>query len=265
MSVFSIQDIFFSCTDVAEYSGEHFASEHGLARIISGEMQVSEADRSYILSPGQTVLFSRNRLARFVKNPLGDGTFRMITVFFRQTFLAQYYAAHTVRRDAVRMKDVLCFPPTPLLDSFFTSLLPYEELNGALPEELVGLKLTEAVTILRPLDPAVDGLLSDFSEPGKIDLADFMEKNFAFNISLEKFAYLTGRSLATFKRDFRKTFQTPPQKWLLERRLRQAHFLITERKLKPSEACMEVGFENLSHFSTTFKQQFGYNPSSLTR
>jgi AraC-like DNA-binding protein len=47
----------------------------------------------------------------------------------------------------------------------------------------------------------------------------------------------------------------------MTRRLKEAHFLIAERNQKPSDAYIEVGFENLSHFS--FKQMFGYNPSSL--
>jgi hypothetical protein len=32
----------------------------------------------------------------------------------------------------------------------------------------------------------------------------YMEKNFMFNMPLEKFGYLTGRSITTFKRDFKK-------------------------------------------------------------
>ncbi|WP_423735219.1 hypothetical protein [Chitinophaga caseinilytica] len=37
---------------------------------------------------------------------------------------------------------------------------------------------------------SVDKVLANFEEPGKIDLADFMEKNFMFNMPLEKFGYL---------------------------------------------------------------------------
>jgi AraC-like DNA-binding protein len=263
MSNYIVQDIFFSCTEVTQHSGEHFVPEHGLAHIFSGEMRVADADQTYALVPGQTVLFSRNRLARFIKHPGADGTFRMITLFFRQSFLRQYYATHPVRPGTRRTQDAILLTTSPLLHGLFQSLLPYEGLTDPLPDELVALKLAEALTIVRPMDPGADGLLSDFSEPGKIDLAEFMHKNYSFNISLEHFAYLTGRSLATFKRDFRKIFPTSPQKWLLERRLRQAHFLIAEKKVRPSEACMEVGFENLSHFSAAFKQQFGYTASSL--
>ncbi|WP_341839755.1 hypothetical protein [Chitinophaga caseinilytica] len=59
-----------------------------------------------------------------------------------------------------------------------------------LPEDIASLKITEAISILRTIDSSVDKVLANFEEPGKIDLADFMEKNFMFNMPLEKFGYL---------------------------------------------------------------------------
>jgi AraC family transcriptional regulator, exoenzyme S synthesis regulatory protein ExsA len=106
-------------------------------------------------------------------------------------------------------------------------------------------------------------VLANFEEPGKIDLTAYMEKNFMFNLPLEKFAYLTGRSLTTCKRDFSKAFNTTPQRWLTQKRLELAHYQFVEKKKKPIDVCYEVGFENLSHFSHAFKKQFGYAPSAL--
>jgi transcriptional regulator GlxA family with amidase domain len=81
-----------------------------------------------------------------------------------------------------------------------------------------------------------------------------MEKNFTFNMPMEKFGYLTGRSLITFKRDFAKAFNMTPQKWLTQKRLQLAHHqLINERK-KPVEVRYAAGFENLSHFSFAFQK-----------
>jgi hypothetical protein len=42
----------------------------------------------------------------------------------------------------------------------------------------------------------------DFADPGKTDLREFMLCNYMFNIPINKFAELTGRSLSTFQRDF---------------------------------------------------------------
>jgi len=92
---------------------------------------------------------------------------------------------------------------------------------------------------------------------GKLELVEFMEKNYTFNLSLEKFGYLTGRSLTTFKKDFQKAFKSTPGKWLTHKRLELAHYQIFEKKRKPSDVYIYVGFENLSHFSFAFKKQFG--------
>ena len=51
-----------------------------------------------------------------------------------------------------------------------------------------------------------------------------------FNLPLQKFGYLTGRSLTTFKRDFSKAFSTTPQRWLTQKRLELAHYQFVEKK-----------------------------------
>ena len=85
-----------------------------------------------------------------------------------------------------------------------------------------------------------------------------------YNLPLEKFGYLTGRSLTTFKRDFSKLFNTTPQRWLIQKRLELAYYQLVEKKKRPTEVCYEVGFENLSHFSYAFKKHFGYAPTELS-
>lgn len=144
-----------------------------------------------------------------------------------------------------------------------TSLIPYFDIEGDFPENLASLKITEAISILREIDKGIDNILANFDEPGKIDLIDFMQRNFMFNMPMEKLGYLTGRSLSTFNRDFKKYFNTTPQKWLTKKRLELAHYHLAENKKKPTEIYYEVGFENLSHFSYAFKKQFGYAPTSL--
>ncbi|WP_432714130.1 helix-turn-helix domain-containing protein [Pedobacter sp.] len=101
----------------------------------------------------------------------------------------------------------------------------------------------------------------DFSEPYKIDLEGYMNRHFSYNVPLVQFAKLTGRSLSTFKRDFEKIFHATPEKWLQKKRLDMAHYLISQKNRKPTDVYLEVGFENLSHFSTAFKKEFGVNAS----
>lgn len=123
------------------------------------------------------------------------------------------------------------------------------------------LKVKEAVYLLLNTMPGLKEMLFDFSEPYKIDLEKFMVLNFHYNIPVEKFARLTGRSLAGFKREFQKIFGMAPRQWLLERRLAEARLLLEKKNKKPSDIYLDLGFESLSHFSHSFKKRFGKAPS----
>jgi len=70
--------------------------------------------------------------------------------------------------------------------------------------------------------------------------------------------------LSAFKRDFKTTFNDTPNHWLIQKRLQEAHFQIEKKHKKPTEIYLDLGFENLSHFSFAFKKQFGLAPTELT-
>ena len=103
--------------------------------------------------------------------------------------------------------------------------------------------------------------LFDFSEPGKIDLQAYMDEHYQYNGNLQLFAYLTGRSLSTFKRDFEKIYHTTPNRWLLKKRLEDAHYPLKQKKIKATEVYLEVGFKDYAHFFVAFKKLFGLAPS----
>ncbi len=235
---------------------------HSLVRIISGEMSVTLAANSYTFVAGETLLLPRNQLSMVTKKPRDGKLFRSVMMSFTTERLKDFYAADGYKALKPHTHKIRVFPNHPLLTSVFASLEPYFELASDLPETIISLKLEETIAILRTLDPEIDDLLSDFSEPGKLDLADFMEKHFMFNLTMNKFGQLTGRSLNTFKRDFQKAFKTTPHKWLTQKRLELAHYQLAEKQRKPVDIYLEAGFENLSHFSFAFKKYYGYPPTA---
>lgn len=117
--------------------------------------------------------------------------------------------------------------------------------------------------ILLETAPDLGHILFNFGMPEKVDLEEFMLKNFRFNVGLERFAFLTGRSLSSFKRDFKEIFGTTPGIWLKNKRLDEAYFQINNKHQKASHVYIDVGFENLSHFSLVFKERFGKTPTEV--
>jgi AraC family transcriptional regulator, exoenzyme S synthesis regulatory protein ExsA len=254
---------------LSNYTGKLFKTEaafndHLLVWLISGETKIIQADESFVFGAGSTFLIPRNQLATIINTPKEGLPHKAVAMHLSAKRLREFYDHEKIQLKAAISK-IFSFHKHPLLESCLASLIPYFEMQENFPENIASLKITEAISILRNIDPDIDAILANFEEPDKIDLMTFMEKNFMFNMPLEKFGYLTGRSLTTFKRDFYSAFNATPQRWLTKKRLELAHYHLTEKNKKPVDIYYETGFENLSHFSFAFKKQFGYSPTQLQR
>ncbi len=256
--------IAYSCYVTRSRQGEQFIPEYVFGYQVSGTMIMNDGNKEYIFEPGDFRFSRRNHLMKFNKLPPEGGEFKSFSVHFDQPFLrnfsmeAGYKAEKHVGGDAVIKLEA-----GNLYKNYFDSLSSYMQLNGEGDAGLITLKLREAILLLLKVNPELKDILFDFSEPGKIDLEAFMNKNFHFNVDLSRFAYLTGRSLATFKRDFEKLFHLTPSRWLLRRRLQEAYYLIKEKGRTASDVYLDLGFEDLSHFSFAFKKQFGAAPTKI--
>ena len=149
----------------------------------------------------------------------------------------------------------------PDIVSLFESMTPYFDSDIPPTDELLKLKMTEGILILLNTDKNVYASLFDFTEPWKIDILDFMNENYMYDLSVEEIASFTGRSLASFKRDFKKISPLSPEKWVIQKRLEQARRKIDNGK-KVSDICFEEGFKSLSHFSTAYKRKYGVPPTA---
>ncbi|GGH71351.1 AraC-like DNA-binding protein [Filimonas zeae] len=243
--------------------GEQFVPEHSFGMILSGSFTLNDGAHTTEFAEGDLYFCTRNQLVKFVKTPAPNGDFRSLSILLDQETLRafsieQQYAP----QKATAPTAYLALSGSSPLKAFMESLKAYEQLfaNPA-SEALLKVKQREALLLLLQVAPQLKQVLFDFSEPGKIDLEGFMNRNYHFNVELKRFAYLTGRSLSTFKRDFEKTFNTTPSRWLLQKRLQEAYYLIKEKRRAVSDIYLDLGFEDLSHFSYAFKKQYGVAPS----
>ncbi|MFP3594146.1 helix-turn-helix domain-containing protein [Chryseobacterium sp. SIMBA_038] len=252
----SYEDKLFKTETVFEF--------HMLVWFISGETKIIQADQTYVFKAGDIFLIPRNTLATIINYPKDGLPHKAVVMHLTTERLKQFYSTIDLPQNLNKEgSKIFSFDKHPLLESCLASLIPYFDLKENFPENIASLKIIEAISILRIIDKNIDSLLANFEEPGKINLTNFMEKNYMFNMSLERFGYLTGRSLSTFNRDFRKIFKVTPQRWLTHKRLELAYYHLTEKNKKPTDVFLEVGFEDLSHFSYAFKKQFGCAPSAL--
>jgi len=257
------KDIKLSCFEDKLFKTEVVFDHQMLVWFITGETKIIQADQNYLFKAGDIFLIPRNQLATIINYPKDELPHKSVVMHLSIDRLREFYANLNVKIKVSATQNIRSFEKNPLLESCLASLIPYFDIQEEFPENIASLKITEAISILRTIDKDIDNILANFEEPHKIDLSSFMEKNFMFNMPLEKFSYLTGRSLTTFKRDFHQLYSLTPQRWLTKKRLELAHYQLTEKNRKPVEVYLETGFENLSHFSFAFKKHFGLTPTEL--
>ncbi|WP_234572495.1 helix-turn-helix domain-containing protein [Rhodohalobacter sp. 614A] len=247
--------------------GELFIKQHVFDYIMSGTSKVFFEGKKVTFNSGDFRFAVRNRLSKFMKIPPVNDIYKSVSICVDQNTLQEIAREGSIKPsldyDAQKTENVLLLQPNKVFKNYISSLLPYLEKGKDMNPQMVRLKTKETVLIFLESNPELKNILFDFSEPGKIDLEAYMNEHYTYNGSLSDFAYLTGRSLSTFRRDFKRIFKITPNKWLIKKRLKDACYLLKEKNMEPTEVFIETGFKNYSHFSARFKEEFGISPSHV--
>lgn len=243
----------------------HRNHSHVLVYMYSGEIVIEEKGKTTRLHKEECAFIRKDFSVQMTKQAWNGEQFKAIFLMFSPKFLRSFYNRldkNTLPKDAKRNKISLCKLPSnrPDIVSLFESMTPYFNSDIEPTEELLQLKMLEGMYVLLNTSKNLYASVFDFTDPWKIDILDFLESNYMNDISMEEIANYTGRSLSTFKRDFKKCSTLSPREWLIHRRLEAAHELIRKGERKVSEICFEVGFKNLSHFSKIYKERYGISP-----
>lgn len=89
---------------------------------------------------------------------------------------------------------------------------------------------------------------------------DFLVDQLSEPLDLRAAARAAGLSPFHFHRSFRTLFGVPPLRYVTERRLERAAFLLRHSSLPVTDVCYRVGYESLGSFSRAFAQRFGRSP-----
>ena len=266
LDVFDCSNVFIASYFTDDRGCAHENREHTLIYLCSGKLEIEERGKKTVLKPGDCAFMRRdNRM--WLQKKVEDGRpYRSVVLKFSKAFLKEFY--QTLNRQELptnskRERASLRILPDnrPDIRSLFESVIPYFDAGKKPSEEVLRLKMIEGIYVLLHTDKALYASLFDFVEPWKIDILDYLNENYMCDLSMDEIASYTGRSLATLKRDFAKVSDLTPQKWIIKRRLEAAHDLIKSGKKKVTEACFDVGFKNLSHFSKVYKEAYGVAPS----
>ena len=267
--IFNYEGIFYSFFYDDVGGCIHRSREYAMNYVYSGEMILDNGKEQIHVGKGECVDIPRDHHITMYKKTYNGERYCGIFLNFTRNFLREMYAkleqfkvpANTPKLN----KEVVKLPKTAEITSLFASLVPFFDPEVKPQDDFMHLKLQEGLLALLHIDKRFATTLFDFNEPWKIDILDFLNKNYMYEFTIEELAHYTGRSLATFKRDFKKISDLTPEKWLIRKRLEVAYALMCEGGLKIADVYAKVGFKNQSHFSTAFKRQYGIAPTAVGR
>ncbi|MGG9964811.1 helix-turn-helix domain-containing protein [Ferruginibacter sp. SUN106] len=257
----------FNCPAEARLMQNKFADlwshENYIFYVLEGKKVWHTAQGSYEISAGDCVLV---RKGAWILEQFFDIGFCLVLFFIPDEFICDTLKNKSiplVKKTDKAYSPVIRLNASETLRSFFTSMYAYFSSTTDLDSSLLELKFRELILNIAGDSANVEALsyfCSLVNEPQSLSLERVMNDNYCFNLKLEQYALLSNRSLSAFKRDFQKIFCTTPGKWLMEKRLLHAKFLLSNKNKQISEAAFESGFENLSHFSRAFKMRFNISP-----
>lgn len=132
-------------------------------------------------------------------------------------------------------------------------------------QRLVEHKLEEIVLSLVDADSRVWAWLGTSTSRQDRHLVHFVESQMGRRRTLVELARGSGRSLSTFKRQFRDVTGQSPAAWLRERRLDRARIVLETTDRSVTEVALEVGFGSLSHFVHAFRRRFQKTPQQVRK
>jgi len=240
--------------------------DHLLIYVRQGQFRFRHKNQLYTIEKDAFCLIKKyTSLTCFKTWSEEEDGFKMIAFMLNDEFIRKVSAKlpRVQNKEQVIGKPFLPVSPNSILLGLMSSLEIYIREKQNMAPDIVELKTLESLIGIARENTNILNFLSDFSQPAKAELPAFMEHYFTQNIPLPELARLSGRSIATFHREFKRTFNTSPHQWIKEQRLNKAKELLIRTNRKPSDIYIELGFEDLAHFSRSFKQFFGKNPSEV--
>ncbi len=231
----------------------HFHEHYVIGFIENGHRYLSCKNKAYTIKPGDLVLF----------NPRDNHTCEQIdgkTLDYRCINIQPDIMSKAVFE--ITGKEYLpYFSPPVIFHSELVAVL--RELHQMLMEEAKDFKKEENFFFL------LEQLIEDYTEPAVAgnaglspevrEICRFLELHYMDSITLDELCSLTGFSKYYLLRSFTKQMGISPYCYLETLRIDQAKKLLKQGML-PSDAALQTGFSDQSHFSNFFKRFIGLTP-----
>lgn len=241
-----------------------YLSSVAILLVMNGEQVIKDYDGAdLIVKENEMVILPKDLyvVSDFVIN---NENFEAFVFFIDDLLIKKFLLINSTKLNKNKSKNIAQKTKvTSQVNKYIRSLREIYQ-NSTNNKALLEIKVLEFLLLLE-LQDSSKLLISNLINPiKKRNIKEFMKDNYLENLKLSDYATLTGRSVSTFNREFKRLYGTTPNKWLIEKRLSKAHCLLNDTNLNVTQVSMEVGYENISHFIKAYKKTYGVTPKATS-
>ncbi|NMM47786.1 helix-turn-helix transcriptional regulator [Flammeovirgaceae bacterium KN852] len=249
--------------DVEDY--KFWSDSHMITYVISGKKDWISKNNVFQITGGDALFIKKGV---YQTKQYFDVDYCVMMFLLNDDFIAEFIREYQnnykkkIPKMPICEQELFRINTGETIESLIISVFNYLKQAQTLPQELIEIKFKELLIniLIDPKNSSLTNFLLTCNQSAKADMESTMLNNFTYDLSIEEFARLCGRSLSTFKRDFKKYYGDTPANWLKAQRLTYAISLMQNPDLSIGDICYESGFKNLSHFNKVFKEKFNLPP-----
>ena len=252
------------CIVTAGESGTFFLEQHLLYVVLGGSVKLTCGRQSWTVGKNEMILLRKAHSVSYEKKGSTEtGLFESQLFAINDELLKDFLTTQQVNVPPMTEEfGAQVSPMSNRLVAYCWSLAPYFNDSLQVSPGLLRLKVMELLNNVIDCSKNIFRQMLQLRQPVKVDVRRVVEENYTSPISIKKLAYLSGRSLSSFKRDFQSIYGVSPAKWIREKRLSKARQMLLSSQISVADVAYSLGFENPTHFSRIFKQQYGASPST---
>ncbi len=248
-----------------ELEQEKYLAAHAVTVVQNGQMRiVSHSGQSTIIGTKQMVFLPKGLYMISDILP-SNQPFEALIFFFDEALIDDY----------VKMSDWEDYQPTCMpfkvmkrtqsIDTYVDTLISLYADNSGRHHSITRSKLLELLHLISLTEQGRDfgHAIYCIRHKQKQSIKELMASNFDKPLAIADYAYLSGRSVSSFHRDFKRLYGQSPKKWLIDQRIQKAIALMNQKEWNISSLAFEVGYKNVSHFIAAFRKKIGVSPKQF--
>lgn len=253
-----------TCIHGVSDKGTMIFRDHALIMQLKGEAMFRCGNQTFHVGEKQMILMKSTTVAEFKRASNIAGAYECVMVCIKGELLNDFVESQHINAHSYNSSATSCvYPIGDVLEAFALSLKPYFHNQSPINEGLLRLKIKELFFGIMESNRDLFAQILQLYSRQQVSIQQIIEQHYLSPLTINEMAYLAGRSLSSFKRDFHSVFGTSPARWVREQRLKKAHELLSSSAKSVSEVCYACGFESPSHFSHLFKRYYGVSPSQM--